>query len=94
MGLSHFVYRRQPRVLAALSKEAAGDRALVAGDLSTLGRPLEPVGDLPYGEAYRVYPRTAASCRIYSGVVPQHPPRMPAPAPAKTPICTCSPWRP
>ena len=41
--------------LAALSKEAAGDRALVAGDLSTLGRPLEPVGDLPYGEAYGVY---------------------------------------
>ncbi len=43
------------RALAALSKEAAGDRALVAGDLSTLGRPLEPVGDLPYSEAYDVY---------------------------------------
>lgn len=41
--------------LVALSKEAAGGRALVAGDLSTLGRPLEPVGDLPYSEAYDVY---------------------------------------
>lgn len=41
--------------LVALSKEAAGGQALVAGDLSTLGRPLEPVGEMPYGEAYNVY---------------------------------------
>lgn len=41
--------------LVALSKEAAGGRALVAGDLSTLGRPLEPVGDLPYALAYDIY---------------------------------------
>lgn len=41
--------------LVALSREAAGDRALVAGDLSTLGRPLEPVGDVPYSAAYDVY---------------------------------------
>lgn len=41
--------------LVALSKEAAGEQALVAGDLSTLGRPLEPVGEMPYGEAYNVY---------------------------------------
>lgn len=41
--------------LVSLSKEAAGDRALVAGDLSTLGRPLEPVGDLPYSDAYDIY---------------------------------------
>ena len=41
--------------LVSLSKEAAGDLALVAGDLPTLGRPLEPVGDLPYGEAYDIY---------------------------------------
>ena len=41
--------------LVSLSKEAAGGRALVAGDLSTLGRPLEPVGDLPYSEAYDIY---------------------------------------
>ena len=41
--------------LGALSKEAAGGKALVAGDLSTMGRPLEPVGDMAYGEAYDVY---------------------------------------
>lgn len=41
--------------LVSLSKEAAGDRALVAGDLSTLGRPLEPVGDMPYSDAYDIY---------------------------------------
>ena len=41
--------------LTALSKEAAGGRALVAGDLSTMGRPLEPAGDMSYGEAYDVY---------------------------------------
>ena len=39
----------------ALSKAAAGGKALVAGDLSTMGRPLEPVGDMAYGEAYDVY---------------------------------------
>ena len=43
------------QALVALSKEAAGGKALIAGDLSTLGRPLEPVGDLPYGDAYSVY---------------------------------------
>ena len=41
--------------LVALSREAAAGRALVAGDLPTLGRPLEPVGDLPYGAAYDIY---------------------------------------
>ena len=58
-GLRHFGLEDRLKelnaALAALSKEAAGDRALVAGDLSTLGRPLEPVGDLPYGEAYGIY---------------------------------------
>lgn len=58
-GLRHFSLEDRLKelnaALAALSKEAAGDRALVAGDLSTLGRPLEPVGDLPYGEAYGIY---------------------------------------
>lgn len=41
--------------LVALSHEAAGGKALVAGDIPTLGRPLEPVGDLPYAQAYDVY---------------------------------------
>lgn len=43
------------RRLAALSRQAAGGRALVAGDLATMGRPLEPVGDMPYDLAYDVY---------------------------------------
>ena len=43
------------KALVALSKEAAGGKSLVAGDLSTLGRPLEPAGDMPYGEAYSIY---------------------------------------
>lgn len=43
------------RRLVALSKEAAGGKALVAGDVSTLGRPLEPVGDMPYNAAYDIY---------------------------------------
>lgn len=41
--------------LAGLTREAAGGRALVAGDLSTLGQPLEPLGPLSYGQAYDVY---------------------------------------
>ena len=47
--------RELNQALVALSKEAAGGKALIAGDLSTLGRPLEPVGDLSYGDAYSVY---------------------------------------
>ena len=58
-GLQHFGLEDRLKELNAaltvLSKEATGDRALVAGDLSTLGRPLEPVGDMPYGEAYGIY---------------------------------------
>ena len=41
--------------LVELTREAASGKALVAGDLPTLGRPLEPVGDMPYSEAYDVY---------------------------------------
>lgn len=41
--------------LVALSKKAARGKALVAGDLSTLGRPLEPAGNLPYALAYDTY---------------------------------------
>ena len=41
--------------LVGLTREAAGGRALVAGDLSTLGQPLEPLGSISYGEAYDVY---------------------------------------
>ncbi len=43
------------RQLVALTKEAVGDRCLVAADLSTLGQPLEPLGPRSYQEAYDVY---------------------------------------
>lgn len=59
LSLKHFGLEEQVGELnvrlAALSKKAVGGRALVAGDLSTLGRPLEPVGELPYGGAYDIY---------------------------------------
>lgn len=42
--------------LVALSKEAVGTgKGLIAGDLSTTGKMLEPKGDLTYGELYDVY---------------------------------------
>lgn len=41
--------------LVRLTREAAGTRALVAADLSTMGQPLEPVGTLPYAKAYEIY---------------------------------------
>lgn len=59
LGLQHFGLEERVgelnRALAALTRQAAGGRALVAGDLSTLGRPLEPAGDLSYSQAYGVY---------------------------------------
>ena len=53
--------------LVSLTCEAAGDRALVAGDLPTLGRPLEPVGDMPYSEAYDIY-REQMEALVKAGV--------------------------
>lgn len=41
--------------LTGLTREAAGGKALVAGDLSTLGRPLEDGGGLNYAQAYEIY---------------------------------------
>ena len=35
------------RELAKISKEAAGDSAYVAGDLSATGQFIEPFGDMP-----------------------------------------------
>lgn len=43
------------RGLVALSREAAGGRALVAGDMTTTGRLPEPKGDVSYAELYDVY---------------------------------------
>ena len=41
--------------LVALSKRAAGDRALVAGDITTTGKPLEPVGPMTYQALFDLY---------------------------------------
>lgn len=41
--------------VVAITKEAAQGRALVAGDLTTTGQPLEPVGDLSYHGLYDIY---------------------------------------
>ena len=41
--------------LVRLSKEAAGGRALVAGDITTTGKPLEPVGPMSYHALFDIY---------------------------------------
>lgn len=43
------------RRLLAISKEAVGACALVAGDLTTTGKLLEPRGDLSYETLYKIY---------------------------------------
>ncbi len=49
------------RELVALSKEAAGGRALVAGDLTTTGVPLEPLGTMKYEELFSIYQEQIAA---------------------------------
>ena len=41
--------------LVGLSKQASGGRALVAGDITTTGQLLEPLGDLEYEDLLEVY---------------------------------------
>ena len=41
--------------LVDLSKEAAGGKALVAGDIATTGKFLEPLGDFSFDELYDIY---------------------------------------
>lgn len=41
--------------LVALSREASGGRALVAGDLTTTGKALEPKGDMTYQRLLDIY---------------------------------------
>jgi 5-methyltetrahydrofolate--homocysteine methyltransferase len=41
--------------LVRISKDAVGDRALVAGDLTTTGKLLEPRGDMTYDDLYQAY---------------------------------------
>ena len=41
--------------LVKLSKEAAGGRAWVAGDITTTGKPMEPVGPISYQTLFDIY---------------------------------------
>ena len=41
--------------LVQLSKEAVGDKALIAGDVTMTGRQLEPMGDLKFEELVDIY---------------------------------------
>lgn len=47
--------------LVELSKQAANGRALVAGDMTTTGIPLEPLGTMKYGELFDVYSEQASA---------------------------------
>lgn len=53
-GLENRLHEINSR-LVALSKEAVGDNALVAGDLTMTGRQLAPMGDLDFEELVDVY---------------------------------------
>ena len=53
-GLEHRV-RELNTKLVALSKEAAEGKALVAGDLTTTGVPLEPMGTMAYQTLFDLY---------------------------------------
>ena len=41
--------------LVGICRKAAGDKALVAGDIATTGKFLEPVGDMTFDELYDIY---------------------------------------
>ena len=51
--------------LLALSKEAVGGKAFVAGDLTTTGVPLEPLGEMKYEELFSIYQEQIAA--LYEG---------------------------
>lgn len=55
------------RNLVALSKRASAGKALIAGDLSSMGQPLEPIGPLPYAAAYDIY-REQMEALVSAGV--------------------------
>jgi methionine synthase I (cobalamin-dependent) len=43
------------KILANISKEAVGDKALVAGDIAPTGKILYPLGDIHFEELYEIY---------------------------------------
>lgn len=57
-GLEHELVKMN-RQLVALSREAAGSRAYVAGDMSMTGQQLYPVGELQFEELVEVYKEQA-----------------------------------
>lgn len=58
---------RLNETLVHISRKAAGGRALVAGDLSTTGKLMEPLGEMSYDTLYDAY-REQISCLVRSGV--------------------------
>jgi 5-methyltetrahydrofolate--homocysteine methyltransferase len=59
--------RELNRRLTALSKEAAGGRAYVAGDMTTTGKMLEPRGEMSYEVLYATY-QAQAEALFLAGV--------------------------
>lgn len=55
------------RELAAISREAAGDQVLVAGDLTMTGEQLAPMGTMDFEELVDIY-KEQISCLIRGGV--------------------------
>lgn len=59
IGLRHFGLEDQiveiNTALVRLSKSAAGDQVFVAGDMTTTGQPLEPLGTMTYPMLYDIY---------------------------------------
>lgn len=49
------------RRLVEISREAAGDKALVAGDIATTGKFLAPLGDLTFDDLYDIYLEQASA---------------------------------
>lgn len=59
--------RRLNHELVRISRESAGGRALVAGDISTTGKLMEPMGDMSYDTLFEAY-REQISCLAEAGV--------------------------
>ena len=54
-GLEKEEVRKLNRQLLELTRRTAGDQALVAGDMTTVAAPLEPLGKLSFTQAYDAY---------------------------------------
>ena len=61
-GMAHRVEELNHK-LVQLSKQAANSRALVAGNMTTTGIPLEPLGTMQYDELFDIYCEQASALR-------------------------------